>query len=69
MVVLFGVSIGAGHAVNGSYDGSIPRSATRNNKPCRKLYSFRDLDYENLGRACAYKKIETKTLMCGILLM
>lgn len=54
MVVLFGVSIGDGHAVNGSYDGSIPRSATRNNKACRKLYSFRELDYNSLERKCAY---------------
>lgn len=52
VVVLFAAVIAGGRA-KGLQNDTLARSANRKNEPCRRLYSFRNLDYENLEKSSA----------------
>lgn len=50
VVVLFGALAADSNAADGFFNGTLARSRR---EPCRKLYSFRNLDYENLRKSSA----------------
>lgn len=52
VVVLFAAVIAGGRA-KGLQNDTLGRSANRMNEPCRRLYSFRNLEYENLEKSSA----------------